>query len=407
MESKQHNWPQITHAQAARQTWDVAIVGAGPAGSAAAIQLAERGHKTLLIDKDSFPRDKVCGDGIIPDAIASLKRAGLYEDVCRLGYATSLVTVYSPSRIEFNVPGEFLTLKRFVLDELIARKAIESGASFCRSKIIDVEAQEDGTVLLTAAGESSPLQAKIAFIATGANIDLPDKLGMVRRAGPSAVALRCYVQSKLALDRLIITYDRSITPGYAWIFPLGDGEFNAGCGVTYPDSTSPRVNLRDVFRQFTLDFPLASEMMRQATGITPLKGAMLRCGLAGAQPAGRGNLLLIGETIGATFPFTGEGIGKAMETGELAASLADEALASNDYGRLREFPELLERELRPKYRGYQIAEDWFSKPWLNDFMARRISKSRFMQEAVAGLVNETVNPREIFSLRAIIRSFLR
>jgi flavin-dependent dehydrogenase len=118
-------------------------------------------------------------------------------------------------------------------------------------------------------------------------------------------------------------------------------------------------------------------------------------------------VLAIGESIGATFPFTGEGIGKAMETGELAARVAGEALISRDFSVLSKFPALLERELKPKFLGYQIAEDWFSTPWVNDFMARRIRSSRFMRESIAGIVNETVDPRRIFSVRGVIRSLMQ
>ena len=133
---------------------------------------------------------------------------------------------------------------------------------------------------------------------------------------------------------------------------------------------------------------------------------MLRCGLSGTRPLGPGNTLVLGESIGATFPFTGEGIGKAMETGEIAAEVADEALRSGDFERLRDFPRRIEHELRPKFLGYRIAENWFSRPWLNDFVARRIRRSRILQELVAGIVNETVDPRELFSLRGMIRSFV-
>ena len=95
-----------------------------------------------------------------------------------------------------------------------------------------------------------------------------------------------------------------------------------------------------------------------------------------------------------------------METGEIAAEVAHEALASGDLARLREFPGRIERELRPKFLGYRIAESWFSRPWLNDFVARRIRRSGFLQELVAGIVNETVDPREVFSLRGMLRSFV-
>jgi len=397
----------ISTREAAACLWDVAIVGAGPAGATAAIHLAAKGHRVLLLDKDQFPRDKVCGDGLIADTIGALKRAELYEQVQSLGFETSVGTVYSPSRVAFDVSGQFITLKRMLLDDLILQRAITNGADLCYCKVTNIEALADETLLLTLDESEVTLQARIVFIATGANVDLPMKLGLVESTKPSAVALRCYVRSSAALDRLIISYDRSITPGYAWIFPLGNDEFNIGCGITYHGQKNEGINLREVFRQFIENFPIAVEIMRRADSIAPLRGAMLRCGLTGTVAKGPGSILVLGESIATTFPFTGEGIGKAMETGELAAHLAHDALEAVDFERLKAFPNCLESELRHKFLSYKIAEDWFSKPWLNDFVARRIRTSRFLQEAVAGLVNETVDPRKIFSWRGIIRSFFR
>jgi len=389
------------------QLWDVTIVGAGPAGSTAAIHLASLGHRILLIDKEDFPRDKICGDGLIADSINALKRIGLYESVRNLGYETDMGTVFSPSRIRFDVPGQFMTLKRFLLDGLIAQRAMENGAQFIRGKVAGVRAQSDHTVLLDVAGSNEPIRSKIVFLATGANVELASKLGLITQPGPSAVALRCYVRSRFKVEQLVISYDRSITPGYAWIFPLGNGEYNVGCGIRYKENDSHRANLRSAFKNFIKSFPMASDMFAQLESVTPLRGAMLRCGLTGAQAVGSDNILLLGEMIGATFPFTGEGIGKAMESGEIAADVAHHALESGDFSHLSEYPRRLQRELKPKYLGYQLAEDWLSHPRLNDFVARRITRSSYLHRSVTGVVNETVDPKEVFSLRGVLRSFLR
>ena len=183
--------------------------------------------------------------------------------------------------------------------------------------------------------------------------------------------------------------------------------FRSGCGVLKRRRLKENINLRKAFDSFIAEFPLAQELMRHGQIISPLRGAMLRCGLEGSRPIGDGNLLAIGETIGSTYPFTGAGIGKAMETGELAAEAIHHALDSGDFDRRKEFPVRLRKELKPRYAGYQAAENRNFKPWLNDFMARRAGKSQFLRDSLAGINSDTVDPRKVFSLRGVIKSFLK
>jgi flavin-dependent dehydrogenase len=225
----------------------------------------------------------------------------------------------------------------------------------------------------------------------------------VRRQAPSAHALRCYVRSRHPLDRLVISYDRSILPGYAWIFPLPGGEFNVGCGVPYHEGRS--LNLRRIFERFVREFPPAVELMREAEGVSPLRGAMLRCDLEGVRPRAAGRVLFAGETIGSTFSLTGEGIGKAMETGELAAELTHESLRTGRLEPLAAFETRLRRDVAPRFRAYRIAERWLSTPRLVDLFAQRIRASSFLRAGVAGIVDESVDPRTVFSLGGLARSF--
>src|SRR5688572_18716613 len=99
-----------------RTGWDAIIVGAGPAGAIAACELAAQGLRTLLVDRHRFPREKICGDALIPDSLHALGRANLLEEVRAAGQRWSEACVYSPSKIEVAIPGEYLTIKRETLD---------------------------------------------------------------------------------------------------------------------------------------------------------------------------------------------------------------------------------------------------------------------------------------------------
>jgi flavin-dependent dehydrogenase len=339
----------------ARFDWDVTVIGAGPAGCVAAAHLAAVGYRTLLLDRKSFPREKVCGDGLIPDALRALSRIGLEEEVRQRGHEISRVSFFSASRIEVDVPGDFVTLRRRELDTMLAREAVSRGTTFCEGEVGALEEAADGSVRCRIAGDDRVVRSRVALVATGVSTRLLRGSGVVAEEDPNAIALRCYVRSPVRLDRLMISFDRSVTPGYAWIFPLGKGEYNVGCGVF-----SRRTNAR----------------------------------------------LPIGETIGATYPFSGEGIGKAMETGEIAAQTVDEAFRTGRFDVMENFGARVEADLGRMYRGYRVAEDWMSKTWLLDIIARRARRSRFMRKAIAGVLNETIDPSPIFSLRGIVRSLI-
>ena len=389
-------------------TWDVVLVGAGPAGSTTALHLARAGHRVLLLDRKSFPREKVCGDGLIHDAIECARRAGLYDELKAAAHPLDGLRVYAPNGLCVDFSGDFWTLERLRLDHLILRGAITAGASFFPGEVTGVS-QGDAGVQVTLKGMTAPVKARSALLATGADLSLLRRMGFTAPSSPSAVAMRCYVQSEIEIRRLVVCFDGSCLPGYAWIFPLGRSRYNVGCGLfgLAPGDGAP--SLQALFNSFLEGFPLARELMAKGELLSLLKGSPLRCGLEGVpgrcRPAAR--ILAAGEAIGTTFPFTGEGIGKAMESGELAAGLLDEALRTDRWDGLSDYPGLLERELRLKYLGYQKAERWLSRPWVANLVARRAIRSPFLRAALEGILNETADPRRVFSPATILLSFLR
>ncbi len=387
------------------QTWDVVIVGAGPAGSTAARELASAGRSVMLLDKASFPREKVCGDSLIPDALNALRRAGVYRQIVDEGHRASVLSAFSPSNVRVDVPGEFVTLRRDRLDHVLLQAAMARGAVFDEARVTALSADDDG-VTVSLAGAGRGIRGRIAVVATGADLSLLWQAGVAHRRQPSAVALRCYVRSPVTIDTLVISFHRAILPGYAWIFPMGDHEYNVGCGVFYRGGRKATVNPRTTFATFCSAFPLARELLREAEHVSPLAGARLRCGLDGAAACHATRILSIGETIGATFPFTGEGIGKAMETGEIAARQIERALVEDDRRHLTGFAGVLERELAPRYTGYRVAESWLVRPWVNDLVAGRVRRSPRLQRAIAGVLNESIDPRTIFSWRLFVPDWL-
>ncbi|MBP7146270.1 MAG: geranylgeranyl reductase family protein [Acidobacteria bacterium] len=398
--------PQVPVSTLGDRSCDVLVAGAGPAGSVAALHLARRGLRVVLADREAFPRDKVCGDGLIPDALRCLARAGLEQAVREHAHAAAGLTVSSPGRIEVDLAGEFLTLKRRDLDHLLAGAAVDAGARFVRGHVANIQSRGAEGLAVDFEGAADPVRARVAIVATGAGIELPRRLGMISSARPSAIALRCYVRSTHRIERLLVSFDRTILPGYAWIFPLGDGEYNVGCGI-FERSKVHKVNLRELFRRFVEGFPAARALFERAGEPTPLKGAPLRCGLTGSSFLGPPGIVAAGEAVGATYAFTGEGIGKAMETAEAAAAAIAGALERGDPAELRQYPRAVDERLRVRYRSYDLAQQWLAHEWICDLVARKANQSTRVHDLLEGILSETNDPNEIFSMRGIVRALLR
>ncbi len=384
-----------------KEEWTAIVVGGGPAGSTAALHLAGAGCRVLMLERAEYPRAKACGDLLIPDTLAALRRSGLYDRVTAEARPVDRALVSSPSRIEWSIPGEFLLLERERFDELLAEAASDRGAVVARGRVERVHNSDNG-VGVHVAGIDDPFHARFAVLATGSDVSLLDELGMLQQPAPTAVAVRAYVRSPIRTDELFISFDREILPGYAWAFPLPGMKYNVGVGVLHDPDEPARYDLRQLFDTFRREVPAVRRLMSEAERVGPLRGARLRCGLRGAR-AHEGNIVAVGEQISTTYPFTGEGIGKAMETGEMAAA-AIAAAAHGDPDALAAYGVDVETSLRPRYEGYAAAQRWLSRPWLNDLVSRRIRKGRFLQAAAAGMVAETVDPARIFSWRGLLRS---
>ena len=383
--------------------WDAVVIGGGPAGSTAAIHLAERGHRVALLERHVYPRDKACGDLLIPDAQRALQRMGLLDAVAEKARSVSNAVIESPSRIRWSIPERYLVMPRSTFDELLAREAASRGAIVAQGRVERVATRPDGSVEIFVSGARRPLEARTAVLAAGADVSLAAALGMVGQRAPSAFAVRAYVTSAYRLEPLFLSFDREIVPGYAWIFPLPQNAYNIGVGVVH-DGVKKPPDLRSLFDRFCSAVPEARALVAKAITTGPLRGARLRCGLEGSRARGPGNIVAVGEQIATTFPFTGEGIGKAMESGEMAAEHVSLYLGTGDLRHLDDYARRIDTELRPRFRGYAVAQRWLAKPWLNDLVAWRIRKAGYLRDAVRGVVAETVDPAEVFSWRGVVRS---
>ena len=392
--------PQVDAAALSRDGWDVAVVGAGPAGAIAARRLALAGRRVLLLERQRVPRDKTCGDGLIPDALAALVAEGLLARVRAVAWEGRRVVVYSPARTAVDVALDVLTVPRRRLDALLAGAAVEAGATLACGAVATVDDGRDG-VALRLTGDERPFRARFAIVATGAHA----RLAAAVPPAPSAVALRHYLRSRHVVDRLVVSFDRAILPGYAWIFPIGDDTYNVGCGVLVGASGARPAALRAMLERFYAVFPDARALRAAAIAEDLPRGALLRCALDGAPPWRGGRVVAAGETIGTTFPLTGEGIGTAITTGTLAARAVDAALDADDARVLAAYAADVEA-LRPRYVAYVTAEQWMARPWVADVVAARARRSARLRDILSGFLREEVDPRAVLSATGLVRAMV-
>jgi menaquinone-9 beta-reductase len=394
---------------------DVLVIGAGPAGSACAQWLARGGRDVLLVDQHDFPRDKVCGDGLIPDAHRALARLGVLEEVMALAQRVRHVGCVGPRGGRIDVAGSLSVLPRRELDHVLQRAALRAGARWQVAKFLAplLDGERVVGARLGIAGGTQDVQATHVVLATGAVPQALMAAGLCERRTPSGVALRRYVRNPAMAGRITemeVVWHRRLRPGYGWIFPCRDGVFNIGVGVAQSHAkardgrnTMQEVNLRDVFDAFCTFYAPARALMQDGALLGDLKGAPLRCSLEGARYT-RPGLLATGEALGSTYAFTGEGIGKAMETGLLAAQALLATGVDDDACRAKYEAEL--RALKPRFDLYEKANRVNEHPWLADLLIWRANRSARIRQRMEGVLEETNNPGNLVTLRGLTRLFL-
>ncbi len=428
-------------------TCDTLVIGAGPAGSACALELARQGQQVMLVDQHDFPRDKVCGDGLIPDAHRALQRLGLYDEVMASAQAVAHVACIGPRGGRVDVPGRLAVLPRLQFDDILKRGAERAGAQFrspwrFEAPLLDgANGRVVGALLKTPDGPRQ-VQARWTVLATGAVPAALMAAGLCERHTPSGVALRGYVHNPKMVGRiraLEVVWHKRLAMGYGWVFPCPGGVFNIGFGLAHSHARSQQtgrasmadVNLRELFKVFTSLHAPARELIEGGRWTGPLKGAPLRCSLEGAQLT-RPGLLVTGEAAGSTYAFSGEGIGKAMETGLMAADAlladlqvrADNLLSdgpltkssaktaaepSNDATRdaaIESHYRQAVAVLKPRFDLYERANRVNDHPWLADLLIWRARHSPRILKRMAGVLEETNNPGHLITLRGLTRLFL-
>ena len=290
--------------------WDVVVVGGGPAGAAcaAAARRADPAARVLVLDRAEFPRDKVCGDGVAPEALDVLAGLGLDADALTEGYArVPRLRLRSPggTTVERTMQRPARVVPRAVLDARLLSAALATGAEFRRHVVRRVEVR--------------PTHVEIDGVLTaGALVGADGAESVVRRAlrvAPNrpqqlAIAIRGYAPVPAGLENVqLIATTEQRWPAYAWSFPLGDGRANVG----YGELVTGGVNREG----------LVSGLDRLLPGVAAGELKAHRLPLSTGRPRQPdGRVLLAGDAASLINPLTGEGIFYAVVSGALAGAAA-------------------------------------------------------------------------------------
>ena len=331
------------------------VVGAGPAGSAAAAWAARAGREVLVIDSAEFPRDKACGDGLTPRAVLELQRLGLRDWLdahirhhgLRLSGFGASVEVPWPGP---SFPGWGSAVPRTELDDRIRKVAEDSGAAMLLGiKAVDVDRDTAGRVSAVVLADGSRVRCGSLIVADGARSTFGRALGRQwHQETVYGVAARGYLASPradepwISSDLELRSVDGQVLPGYGWIFPLGNGEVNIGVGALATAKRPAEVALRPLIKHYT---DLKRSSWRFEGPPRAVSSALLPMGGAVSGVAGP-NWMLVGDAAACINPLNGEGIDYGLETGRLAAEL----LGSADYSHA--WPALLQDHYA---QGFSIA----------------------------------------------------
>ncbi|MCU1346023.1 MAG: geranylgeranyl reductase family protein, partial [Acidimicrobiia bacterium] len=390
---------------------DVLVVGAGPAGAAAGYWLATAGHDVVMVERKHFPRDKTCGDGLTPRAVAALQDMGLgdrleqehhrYGGLRATGYGLSLELEW-PAHPKY--PSYGYVVRRRELDQMVAENAVKAGATLYQgteavSPLIERGLVRGAIVKDKDSGATREIRARYVVVADGANSRFGRALGLGRnKSWPQGMAIRSYWESPLHdtpwIESALDVRDRNgnTLPGYGWIFPVGDGTVNVGVGLlsTFRDYKS--VNTTHLLSEYAATAPGYWELDADRPVCAATGGRLPMGGSVG--PKVGPTYLVVGDAAGMVNPFNGEGIDYAYETSRMAATVLHDALSSGEAAALQRYPQLLDDEYGQYHKVARLFAKVIGQPALMKQLTRVGLHSRTLMEWMLRIMANLLRPDE-------------
>ena len=373
---------------------EILVIGCGPAGASAAWRLAQAGHQVTVVDKNHFPRDKVCGDALSGKAITLLQRFDP-QSVERLIATKAVEPIWgirfvAPNGVPIEVPFQDplpedrthasgfvcrrVNFDAFLIDEIRRYEQIDLQLGIT---VKSIEHEADSWRVRSADG-SWERTCRLLLIADGAQSSFARKVGgLHKRPSHHAAAVRAYMQGVTGFhpDGFIeLHFLQEYLPGYFWAFPLPGGASIIGLGMRTDKLKARGLSLRDAVQEIVHSHPQLSARFAGASFEEKIVGYPLPLGSKLRRASGDGYMIL-GDAGHMIDPLTGEGIGNGMYAGIIAAEQALLSLRQNDLSAaaLSEYDvrirRVLGREMEVSYR-IQRSLRW---PWIVNGLANFIN----------------------------------
>ncbi|MGY8783050.1 MAG: NAD(P)/FAD-dependent oxidoreductase [Fidelibacterota bacterium] len=391
--------------------YDAIIVGAGPAGTSAALFAHKLGLKTILLDKSVFPRDKVCGDALSGKCIRIMRELNILEDISNLeGADINRITFGSPSHKQFDIQlnsskkSGYVTkgfvVPRLIFDDFLFQKAKEvtdTREGFTVQNLTYSNGDINGVIGKSKDGQEEHFEAPLVIGADGANSIVARKLGLYELdMKNTSIAVRCYYSGVEGLtDQIELHYVNEVNPGYFWLFPAGGGKANIGIGLSKNDAKKDKRTLREILDEVTLS-DYFKKRFKNAKQLEKPVGWNLPCGSIHRKNHGNG-FMLLGDSAGLVDSFTGEGIGNAMVSGKYAMQVLSKAKKNNDYSEknLSEYDRLLWGEVGKELKTSARLQSLGRSSFLLNFVINRAARSNEVQDIMAGMLSHEIPKSEL------------
>lgn len=323
--------------------FDVIIVGAGPAGTSFALALKNSNLNILLLDKESFPRDKVCGDAVVGRSIKNLNKLApeLVQEIKIFEHQelNSTTRFFIDNKKPFNInwKNETYCIRRHDFDNLLLKHAMKScgSLSFESNFKVDAVIKESNKIIVGNKKANSYYSANIVVAADGSQSFLAKQL-IDLKMDPSnfSAAVRAYYSNVDGLlpNQTEVHVFKEHMPGYFWIFPLGNKTANVGFGMLSKEISERKINLKQSLTKIISEHPQLAERFKNANIEGEVKGFGLALGSRKLKVYGD-NFLLIGDAASLIDPKSGDGISNAIESGMIAASTIESAHRLNNFSK--------------------------------------------------------------------------